>query len=213
MQRVDPSRTVAQVRLASILPSRLRSLAPEAIAFAVIGAVNAVLYFVVFNATLMVGAVKATVLATVITTTLAYLGHRYWTYRSRPKSQVHREYTLFFAFNLAGTLIQTGVVGFGKYQFGLSEDSDRLMFNVVTMLGIGLATVFRFVVYRTMVFRPNPADHALPMNTAEALAEVFEEEAEFHHLTDALDAELQDGNVPAQPGPPVWRQAVTRPRD
>jgi putative flippase GtrA len=205
MQPLDPSRTVSQVRLASTLLSRARSLAPEATAFALTGVINALLFFVIFNATMMVGAVKATVLATVVTTTLAYVAHRYWTYRSRQKTGVRREYTLFFAFNLAGMLIQSGVVGAGKYGFGLDEETDRLMFNLCTVIGIGLATVFRFYVYRSLVFRPHPVDHARPTNTAEAIAEALEEEVEIRHLTTTLEAELEhelDGAEvePAAPG-------------
>ena len=177
----------------------MRSLAPEATAFALIGVTNAVLYFAIFNAAMLVGAIKATVLATVVTTTLAYVAHRYWTYRARPRSTVRREYALFFAFNLAGMLIQSGVVGIGKYGFGLDEYTDRLMFNLCTVIGIGLATVFRFYVYRTLVFRPHPVDHALPTNTAEAIAE----EVEIRHLAEPLEAELgrldeYDRSVPGQ---------------
>jgi putative flippase GtrA len=215
MHRLDPSRTVAQVRLASALPSRVRSLAPEALAFALIGVGNTVLYFLVFNVTMMIGAVKATVIATVVTTTLAYLAHRQWTYRSRARSKVRREYVLFFGFNLAGMLIQSGVIAAGKYVVGLNEERDRLLFNGFTLIGIGLATAFRFYVYRTLVFRPNPADHALPTNSTEALAEVLAEEAEFHQLTDALEAELarpDDGTGAAVPAQTAAPQAAGRRR-
>jgi putative flippase GtrA len=160
-------------------------------AFALIGIGNALLYFVIFNLTMTVGAVKATVLATAVTTTLAYVAHRYWTYRSRPKTTVRREYTLFVGFNLAGMLIQSGVVAVGKYGLGLNEFRDRIWFNVATLAGIGLATAFRFWAYRTLVFRPHPADHAPPTTAAEALAEVFEEDAEFAQLTAPLEAELE----------------------
>jgi putative flippase GtrA len=159
-------------------------------AFALIGVFNGVLYFVIFNLTITIGAVKATVLATAITTTLAYIAHRHWTYRERQRSKVRREYTLFVGFNLAGMVIQSGVVALGKYGFGLSEFRDRIWFNVATLAGIGLATAFRFWAYRTLVFRPHPVDHALPTTAAEALAEVFEEEAEFSQLTAPLEAEL-----------------------
>jgi putative flippase GtrA len=169
----------------------LRNIAPEAAAFALIGVANAVLYFVIFNLTMTIGAVKATVIATAITTTLAYVAHRYWTYRDRSKSTVRREYVLFVGFNIAGMFIQSGVVAVGKYGFGLSETRDRIWFNVATMAGIGLATAFRFWAYRTLVFRPHPADHAPPTTAAEALAEVYAENEEFQHLTAPLERELR----------------------
>ncbi|HWG99179.1 MAG TPA: GtrA family protein [Pilimelia sp.] len=141
------------MRLARLLPTRLRNIGPEAFAFGVIGASNTVLYLVIFNLAIGIGAVKATVIATVVTTTLSYLANRHWTYRDRPRSALRREYTLFFGFNLAGMLIQSGTVGLGKYGLGLSEAEDRLALNLVTCVGVALATGFRFWAYRTMVFR------------------------------------------------------------
>jgi putative flippase GtrA len=179
------------VRLASVLPSRVRSLGPETLSFAFIGAGNALLYMVIFNLTITIGAVKANILATVITTTLAYVAHRYWTYRKRQRTTVRRQYAMFAGFNLAGMLIQWGPVVIGKYGFGLNEFRDRIWFNVVTLVGIAFATGFRFWAYRTLVFRPHPADHALPTTAAEALAEAFEEVAEFSQLTAPLEAELR----------------------
>ncbi|HEU5110413.1 MAG TPA: GtrA family protein, partial [Micromonosporaceae bacterium] len=84
------------MRLARLLPRRLRALAPEAMRFGAVGLANTVLYFVIFNVTMGIGAVKATVIATVITTTLSYLANRHWTYKHRPKTALRREYTLFF---------------------------------------------------------------------------------------------------------------------
>jgi putative flippase GtrA len=170
------------VRLASVLPSRVRTLAPEALAFGLIGAANTVLYLAIVNVVLTVGVVKANVLATIVTTTLSYLANRHWTYRSRPKRALRREYTMFFGFNLAGLVIQAGTVGVAKYGLGLSEDRHRLALNGATCAGIGMATLFRFWAYRTLVFRPHPVDHAAPTGAAEALAEVLE--------TEHLDAEL-----------------------
>jgi putative flippase GtrA len=158
------------MRLVRLLPRRVRHIVPEAMAFATIGLANTLLYFVIFNVTMGIGAVKATVIATVVTTTLSYLANRHWTYKNRPKSALRREYLLFFAFNLAGMVIQSGIVAFAKYGIGLNESSHRLAFNIATCIGIGLATAFRFWSYRTMVFLPaEPAD-AVPAQAAAALA-------------------------------------------
>ena len=137
---------------ASSLAERLRRLAPEAFAFATIGAFNSLLYLAITWVALPIGAVKATVIATVITTTLAYFANRYWTYRHHARSALRREYVLFFGFNLAGMVIQSGAVGIGKYGFGLSEEKDAVLFMGGTLLGIAVATVFRFWAYRTFVF-------------------------------------------------------------
>jgi putative flippase GtrA len=173
-------------------------MAPEAVRFGLIGVFNVLLYLAIFNATLFIGAVKATVIATVITTTLSYLANRHWTYKHRPRTTLRREYTLFFAFNLVGMLIQAAVVALGKYGLGLNEHHDRLEFNVATNVGIALATAFRFWAYRTLVFKPEPAVAVLDIPataeasaTAKATATAEPMAAdEFAELTASLEAEL-----------------------
>ncbi len=140
------------------LKDRLRTLAPEALSFGAIGAANTALYMAITWALLPIGAVKASVVATVITTSLAYLANRFWTYRHHARSALRREYTLFFGFNLVGMVIQSGAVTIGKYGFGLTEENDAVLFMGVTVLGIAVATVFRFWAYRTFVFLKPPVD-------------------------------------------------------
>ena len=135
---------------ASPLTERLRRLAPEAIAFGIIGAGNTLLYLAIYWVAMPIGPVKASVLATVITTTLAYVANRYWTYRHHTRTALRREYTLFFGFNLAGMVIQSGMTYLGKYGFGLSETDDKWRLLFVTTIGIGIATVFRFWATRTL---------------------------------------------------------------
>jgi putative flippase GtrA len=143
---------------ASTLTERLRRLAPEAIAFGVIGAGNTLLYMAITWAALPIGAVKASVIATLVTTTLAYFANRYWTYRHHTRTALRREYTLFFGFNLVGMVIQSGAVATAKYGFGLTEEHDELLVMGVTLLGIVCATIFRFWAYRTFVFLKPPVD-------------------------------------------------------
>src|SRR3954468_24479977 len=143
---------------ASLLTERLRRLAPEAFAFGVIGAANTALYLAITYVAMPIGAVKATVIATVVTTTLAYFANRYWTYRHHTRTALKREYTLFFAFNLVGMVIQSGAIAIGKYGFGLAEKKDAVAFMDVTLLGIVVAALFRFWAYRTFVFLKPPVD-------------------------------------------------------
>jgi len=161
------------------LSERLRHLAPEALAFGVIGAANTLLYMAITWALLPIGAVKASVVATVVTTTLAYLANRFWTYRNHTRTALRREYTMFFGFNLVGMVIQSGAVGIGKYGFGLSEDRDAVLFMLVTLFGIGVATIFRFWAYRTFVFlKPAVDGHeaaVADLDVAAGLAELSAE--------------------------------------
>ena len=143
---------------ASSLIARLRHLAPEALAFGVIGAANTLLFMAITWVALPIGAVKASVIATVVTTTLAYFANRYWTYRNHTRTALRREYMLFFGFNLVGMVIQSTAIAIGKYGFGLTEEHDELTIMGVTTIGIVIATLFRFWAYRTFVFLKPPVD-------------------------------------------------------
>ena len=178
---------------ASTLTQRLRHLAPEAIAFGVIGAGNTLLYMAITWAALPIGAVKASVIATVVTTTLAYFANRYWTYRHHTRTALRREYTLFFGFNLVGMVIQSGCVAIGKYGFGLNEQHDELAFMGVTVIGIVIATVFRFWAYRTFVFLKPPVDgHEADLADLDAVAGLAELTAEAQlDVEDQLDVEVR----------------------
>ena len=178
---------------ASTLTQRLRHLAPEAIAFGVIGAGNTLLYMAITWAALPIGAVKASVIATVVTTTLAYFANRYWTYRHHTRTALRREYTLFFGFNLVGMVIQSGCVAIGKYGFGLTEEHDELAFMGVTLVGIVIATVFRFWAYRTFVFLKPPVDgHEADLADLDAVAGLAELTAEAQlDVEDQLDVEVR----------------------
>jgi putative flippase GtrA len=173
------------------LTERLRHLAPEAIAFGTIGAANVLLYMVITWVALPIGAVKASVIATVVTTTVAYFANRYWTYRHHTRSALRREYTLFFAFNLAGMVIQSGAVAIGKYGFGLTEEHDEVMFMGVTLIGIAVATIFRFWAYRTFVFLKPPVDgHEDAVSELDPVAGLAELSTE--HERDVSDPSLDD---------------------
>jgi putative flippase GtrA len=207
------------VRLVRFLPHRLQALAPEAIAFGVIGLANLGLYYLIFNALFFIGAVKSTVIATLVTTYLAYLANRHWTYKDRPRSAIRREYTLFFAVNLAGLLIQSAGTGVLKYGFNLSEAHDRLAFNVATTICICTATLFRFWTYRTFVFSAGPAAATtdelpvvapaegvpLPVPARrEPVADLvdteleFASDPEFEQIAASLEAELTADGTPAE---------------
>src|SRR5919107_410282 len=183
---------------ARTLTERLRRLVPEAFAFAVIGLANTVLYMAITWVAMPIGAVKATVIATVVTTTVAYFANRHWTYRHHTKTALRREYTLFFGFNLVGMVIQSGSVAVAKYGFHLTETKHRVLFMGITLAAACVATVFRFWAYRTFVFLKPPVDGheaaIAEMDVAAGLAELSAEDvpgsAAQLELEADLDAEL-----------------------
>ncbi|MGN9764605.1 GtrA family protein [Micromonospora sp. SD12] len=166
------------MRLVRLLPERWQKFIHEALKFGIVGGVNTVINYAVFNALALTvfvdGQLKATVIATVVATITSYLMNRHWTYRDRPKSAMRREYVLFFLFNGAGLLIELGVLAAAKYGLGLTS---LLALNVAKTGGVLLATLFRFWSYRTFVFQPAPAHaadtwHSIPRDEWDTMAEM-----------------------------------------
>lgn len=174
------------------LKQRVLGLIPEAASFGVIGLGNTLLYLAITWLLLPIGAVKSSVIATVITTTLAYFANRYWTYRKHTRSALRREYTLFFGFNLIGMVIQSGTIAIGKYGLGLNETDHPYLIMGFTFVGIAVATVFRFWAYRSFVFLKPPVDGheaaVAEMDVAAGLAELSSPTAQLSSPTAQLSS-------------------------
>ncbi len=95
---------VAVPRVLRGLRDRFESLLREVGKFGVVGAFCYVLDVLIFN---LVRAwtgqpILATTISTIIATTVAFVGNRFWTWRDRERSGLTREYTLYFGVNLVG---------------------------------------------------------------------------------------------------------------
>lgn len=145
---------------------RFAGLVHELARFGVIGAAAFVLdlgLFNLLNVALSWGVLTSKVIAAVASTTLAYLGNRYWTFKEREQTGLGREYFLFFLLNGIGLLISLLVLGFTEYTLKLT---DPLSTNVANMVGVALGTLFRYWSYRRWVFlevtEPVPAEPPAP---------------------------------------------------
>ncbi|MGW2087400.1 GtrA family protein [Streptomyces sp. NPDC001880] len=144
------------------LRARLELLAREVAKFGAVGAVGLVVNISVSNLLwryTSIPTVRAGLLATLVAVLGNYLGFRYWTYRDRDKSGRTRELTLFLLFSGAGAVIETGVLYVATYGFGWDSPVQS---NVFKILGIGIATLFRFWSYRTWVFKALPVEKPAP---------------------------------------------------
>ena len=107
----------------------------------------------VFNLFLLgvgTGPVAAKVISSVFAITVAFLGSRFYTWRHRPRGHAGREYALFFAFSVLAALIQVGCLVVSGDLLGLDGPvADNISGNVI---GMGLATAFRFWTFRRYVF-------------------------------------------------------------
>jgi len=143
--------------LVARLGSRGRLLVRELGAFGVVGAVCFVIQvgcFQLLYAPLGVGAVVSNLLATVVSMTAAYVGHRYWSFSHRARSGVAREYVVFAAINGLTLLLGLAVVAFVRYPLG---QDGALVLQMANVGSIVLGTAIRYLGYRRWVFRA-PAD-------------------------------------------------------
>jgi len=145
------------------LRSTWRVLLKEVSAFGVVGIVCFlvdVALFQLFYAVLGTGAVTAKLLSTLISMTLAYFAHRYWSFSHRARTTVRREYLLFTLINGAALLLGMAVVAVVRYPLG--QDSSVVL-QTANITAIVLSTVLRYLAYRRWVFPAHAtADEPVP---------------------------------------------------
>jgi len=102
----------------------------------------------------------AKVISTALGIVVAWLGHRYWTFSEGRRLRIHHEFLLFVGVCLGGLAITLGCLWTSHYALQLTNAlADNISANVI---GLGLATAFRFWAMRTHVFghsrrKPEPA--------------------------------------------------------
>jgi putative flippase GtrA len=144
--------------------ARFRVLIHEVGKFGLVGIASTILTLAIENALHgHMGTTTEVVIANAIATCFAYVGNRYWAFKHRKNANMGRETVLFVFFNVVGTLIQAGFVDFDS---DLLHNHDRFSFNVFSVIGIGVATLFRLYCYRKFVFTAAP-----PAVPAEELTE------------------------------------------
>jgi putative flippase GtrA len=133
-----------------------RLLLKELSAFGIVGAVCFVIDISLFQVLYVhvgLGAVTAKFLATVVSMTVAYFAHRYWSFSHRARTGVRREYVLFGLVNAVTLLLNLGVVWLVRYPLG--QDS-ALVLQLANVAGIAVGTVIRYLSYRRWVFPALP---------------------------------------------------------
>ncbi|MEV6695950.1 GtrA family protein [Streptomyces sp. NPDC051453] len=138
----------------AVAPVRVRvlRLSMEVAKFGVVGGSGVAVNFLVFNL-LLHGVGRAPMTATVLASCVAmgtnYLGFRFFAYRDRA-SRTRRQIALFFGFSALGVLMESVLFYAGYHGASMT---GPLASNVAKALSIVLASVFRFLVYRTWVFQ------------------------------------------------------------
>lgn len=100
--------------------------------------------------------VKSKAIAVAVATLFSWVGNRYWTFRHRRTQTRARELVMFVLMNLIGLGIQSGCVVVSYYLLGLT--SATASFVSGSIIGMGLAMVFRFIAYKFWVFTGDAPD-------------------------------------------------------
>lgn len=91
-----------------------------------------------------------------VATIATWFGNRWWTFRDRRRNNVVLELVEFSAVAVAGMGIALGCLYLSRNVFGFeSLLADNISANVV---GLGLATIFRFLMYRYWVYGDRRTD-------------------------------------------------------
>jgi putative flippase GtrA len=142
------------------LHERFAHLYRELGKFGVVGAISYVIDVAVFNLcriSLTMHWLPSLVISTAVAASLAFVGNRFWTWRDRERTALHREYALYFGFNVVGLLIGAGMLLLTHDILGRAWPALQtpLADNISgKVIGVGLASAFRFWAYRRYVFRP-----------------------------------------------------------
>ncbi len=143
-----------------------RLLVKELGAFGVVGAVSFVVDVGAFQLLYSWGteAVAAKLVSSLLASTTAYLGHRFWSFAHRERSGYRREYAVFLAVNAVTLAISLSVVAVVRHPLG---QEGAVALQAANVAAIGLGTVIRWFAYRRWVFRAVPAPvHAAPAPAA-----------------------------------------------
>ena len=134
------------------LEARLRGVFAELAKFGTVGALSFVIDVAIFNAVLLVldKPLTAKVISTVFSATNAFVLNRAWSFKHRERTNVRREYSLFFVLNVVGLSISLLCLAVSHYVLGFES---RLADNIAANgIGLVLGTTFRFWSYRRFVW-------------------------------------------------------------
>src|SRR4028119_1110381 len=109
--------------LLSRLESRLRGVFAELAKFGTVGALSFLIDITVFNVVLLFldKPLTAKIISTVFSATNAFVLNRAWSFKHRERTNVRREYGMFFVLNLAGLSISLLCLAVSHYVLGFES--------------------------------------------------------------------------------------------
>ncbi len=129
-----------------------RILVKEIAAFGIVGFIALGLDVGIYNLLLThdIGVLTSKLISTVVATTFAYFGNRYFSFSHRARTTLGRETSFFFGIN--GLALIGGELALAFFAYPLHYKYDHLVMNIVNLFTIGFGTIFRFWAYKRFVF-------------------------------------------------------------
>lgn len=169
-------------RAAALLSRAWNGFVAYLLKFGVVGIIGLVIDVAVFNAlrlgVLGDGWVQSPLGAKTVSTSVAilcnWLGNRYWTFRAHRRRDYLREFAEYVVVSIGGMAISLGCLWISHHLLGLTSLlADNISSNVI---GLGLGTAFRFLLYRYWVWGRHRGDGLSPAaRVEEAQRTLFEE--------------------------------------
>ncbi|MEH1125969.1 GtrA family protein [Micromonospora sp. CPCC 206061] len=158
----EPSTPTPRPGFLRRLWERFGHLVHELGKFGIVGIIAFIVDLILFNIALAVldmESLTAKVFSTAIAASVAFVGNRFWTWRHRARSNLAREYVLYFVLNAIGLGFSLITLAISHYGLGSvwpvfqTPVVDNISANFI---GAAMGTTFRFWSYRRWVFL-NPA--------------------------------------------------------
>ncbi|WP_349828714.1 GtrA family protein [Brevibacterium litoralis] len=125
--------------------------------FSAVGGVAFVIDVLVFNLLRpdsLAGPIWAKIISVTLATLIAWVGSRYWTFKDGKRHSAAKEAVAFLLVNAGGLLIAVGCLWFSRNVLDLTSIFwDNVFGNVV---GVGLGNIFRYFMYRFVVYKVTP---------------------------------------------------------
>ena len=136
----------------------------ELVRFVVVGGASFVIDLGLFNLLVygpghLLGSkpLTAKIVSVVIATLASWIGNRHWTFSAKRSQQKGRELLIYGLLNAIGALIPVGTLAISRYGLHLAGPLED---NAATIIGIAIATIFRYVGYKLWVFTGAKDDEA-----------------------------------------------------
>lgn len=141
------------------LIEKWHQLIHEVAKFGTVGAINTVVDFAIFNWLVHrgIGPLTSQAISATVSISSSYLMNRYWTFKNHERTNVRREYILYFLLNAVGLLIIEACIAVAHYGLHLN---GSLWLNVAKVVGVAVSMWFRYWSYKKWVFLEAGDDEA-----------------------------------------------------